>query len=187
MRVAVKLREEHGTQIGVSGMALGVDTWWAQAVLAAGMELWAYVPFPQQPAKWQPADQEEWRRLRALASRVREFGPRYDVRLLHARNDGMLLDAKAVTAVWLPGKKDGGTYSAVRKAGRLRLPVIHLDPRRLRTSLPNTEPAAGADRGVRPDYSGDAPTSSAERTRSDASSSAATSCGWQILPAGGDL
>ncbi|MFG1872057.1 hypothetical protein [Micromonospora arborensis] len=135
-RVAAKLRDEHGTRIGISGMALGVDTWWAHAVLAAGLQLWAYVPFPEQHKRWKPEDQAEWHRLLTLASRVRYFGQRYDVRLLHARNDGMLLDAQAVTAVWLPGKKDGGTYSAVNKARRLRHPVIHLDPQRKRTSLP---------------------------------------------------
>jgi len=42
---AVWLRDERGMKVGITGMALGVDTWWAHAVLAAGLELHAYIPF----------------------------------------------------------------------------------------------------------------------------------------------
>jgi hypothetical protein len=48
-RLAVKLRIEHGTTVGISGMAAGADLWWADAVVRAGLHLHAHVPFPQQP------------------------------------------------------------------------------------------------------------------------------------------
>lgn len=45
-RLALKLRDEHGTATGISGMAVGADLWWADAVVKAGLRLWAHVPFP---------------------------------------------------------------------------------------------------------------------------------------------
>lgn len=126
-RVAVKLHAEHGTRIGVSGMALGVDQDWADAVLAAGMALHAYVPFPQQPDRWSEPAQARWRALLARAADVRYFGDHYDVRLLHERNHGMIRAADVMVAVWRPSKRSGGTWSAVRVIPDA-MPVIHLDP-----------------------------------------------------------
>lgn len=34
-RLAVKLRDQHGMRVGISGMALGSDIWWAQATVFA--------------------------------------------------------------------------------------------------------------------------------------------------------
>lgn len=127
-RVAAKLRDEHGTRVGISGMAIGVDQWWARSVLRAGLELWAYVPFPQQPDPWDDEDRAEWADLIKRAAGVKTFGQSYSVKLLHARNDGMLADADAVVAVHRAAKTTGGTASAVKKATRRRLPIIHLDP-----------------------------------------------------------
>lgn len=140
------LRDEHGTQAGISGMALGADLWWARAVLAAGLELWAYVPFPAQADRW-PADQRaEWQWLLDQATRVRmcsetdPAGRTEAARMLHARNDAMLAASTAVVAVWDPAKTGGGTALAVRKAGRL--PGVHLDPaaRTVRTVRPGGFP-----------------------------------------------
>lgn len=127
-RLAVKLRDTHGTQVVISGMAVGVDQWWAQAALDAGLVLWAYVPFPQQSDRWPDVARTQWRALLDRAARVRQFGDHYDVRWLHARNDGMLTDSRAVVAVHLPDKATGGTASAVRKAERLRMPIIRVNP-----------------------------------------------------------
>ena len=138
-RVAAKLRDEYGTRVGISGMATGVDQWWARSVLRAGLELWAYVPFPQQPDVWDDEDRAEWADLLRQATRVRYFGDLADVAnsanrrrkavmLLHARNGGMLEDADAVVAVHRPSKADGGTANAVKKAKRLGLPIVHVDP-----------------------------------------------------------
>jgi uncharacterized phage-like protein YoqJ len=126
---ARRLRDEYGTHTGISGMASGVDLWWAEALLAAGLNLWAYVPFPQQPDRWPDADRREWRRILDRAQRVRTFGDRYSVRLLHARNHGMLSDSTAVVACWAPHMTTGGTFAAVREAHRRGMPGVWIDPR----------------------------------------------------------
>ncbi|MEV5819268.1 hypothetical protein AB0L22_08845 [Micromonospora haikouensis] len=148
------LRDERGMTIGVTGMALGVDMWWADALARAGMPFVAHIPYPQQPDPWRrnPQAVAEWERLRALADRDREvvYGDlaglaeharkRVAVKLLHRRNDGML-DAVtpdgAVVAAWCPSKRDGGTYSAVSKAHQRRLPVIHINPEARTVTVPS--------------------------------------------------
>jgi hypothetical protein len=127
-RLAVKLRDEYGMTTGISGMALGPDQWWADDVTKAGVKLWAHVPFPQQPDKWKPEDRAEWSRLLGLAADVTTYGSRYDVRLLHARNDGMIEPSAAAIAVRLPWKTGGGTVDAMRKLMALGKPIINVNP-----------------------------------------------------------
>jgi len=115
-RLAVKLRDQHGTQIGISGASMGADTWFARSTVHAGLDLWAYVPFLAQPIRWPAPDQKVWRTLLDRAARTLVLGDGYDVRLLHARNDYMLRDADLMIAVLDPAKTTGGTVSAVKKA-----------------------------------------------------------------------
>lgn len=152
-RGAVWLRDQRGMTTGITGMALGSDLWWADALHRAGVPFAAHIPFPQQPDPWRRRNPEavaEWQRLRALADRDREvvYGDlaglaeharkRVAVKLLHQRNDGMLTGrvhgrqvcapSDAVVGVWRPDKRDGGTYSALVKAHRAGLPVVHINP-----------------------------------------------------------
>ncbi|MFI2663245.1 hypothetical protein [Micromonospora carbonacea] len=147
------LRDERGMTTGITGMALGADMWWADKLHRGGVPFVAHIPFPQQPDRWRRYAPEaavaEWERLRALADRDREvvYGDlaglaeharkRVAVRLLHKRNDGMLSASNAVVAVWCPSKLDGGTHSALTKAHRAGLPVIHINPEARTVTLPS--------------------------------------------------
>lgn len=122
-RCAAWLRE-HGTRTAISGMARGVDVWWADAALTAGLDLWAAIPFEGQAARWPAATRREWERILALAARVRIVGevpadtpPKKRSGLvnglLHQRNDVMLDRAAAVVAVWERGKLDVRYFVAV--------------------------------------------------------------------------
>ena len=134
-RLAGKLRDGHGMTTGISGMSLGTDLWWADAVVRAGLRLHAHLPFPQQPAKWRPEDQAEWWRLLGLATKTLTYGTGYDVGLLHARNRGMIHASSQTVAVWVYGKA-GGTRDALDYAvGRGRRP-IWVDPETRRTIWP---------------------------------------------------
>ena len=134
-RVAKKLRDQHGTQVAISGMALGVDTWWALAALQAGLQLWAHVPYPQQAERWRSEDQAQWRSLLDQATKITQYGDHYDIRLLGQRNRGMLSHCQAVVAGYDRRKTTGGTAHAYREARVLRLPIILLDPHQQRTTL----------------------------------------------------
>lgn len=126
-RLAQKLVAEHGMTVGISGMAIGADTDWCFAVLAAGAQLWAYVPFEQQADKWSISQRDEWHYLRRRASHELVLADRYSVGALHARNDRMLADSHLVIACWDPTKLNGGTASCVQKARRLGKPIIHVN------------------------------------------------------------
>lgn len=128
-RVAAQLAGMHGARHCISGLALGADTWWAVAGLAAGMRLHVYVPFEAQAAKWSGEQQALWRQLRAAASREVLVGGRdYDVRMLHARNDAMLADADLVVALLRSDATSGGTHSTVSKGRHSGRPMLLLDP-----------------------------------------------------------
>ncbi len=143
LRIAAKLRDDHGTTTVVSGLALGWDTDWAQAGLAAGLKLWAHVPFETQADRWPAADRKVWQALREAAWKTTVYGPDpasrgAAVRLLHARNHGMVDVSDAMTCLWVPQKRSGGTWGAVQLIVRRGLPAIHLDPARrtVRRGLP---------------------------------------------------
>lgn len=126
---AVWLRDQCSTVTGLSGMALGVDQWWAQSVLDAGLKLGAYLPCPDQDARWYDTDRKRWAVLLEQADHRHVTAAAYTgPQVLHDRNRHMLAAAAAVLAVWDPGRRAGGTWSAVRTAHRLRLPGVHLDP-----------------------------------------------------------
>lgn len=127
-RIAIKLRDQYGMQVGISGMALGADTWWGYATVFAWCDLWAFIPFPQQPDRWGTADVAAWRELRSRAAHEVVIAGEYSVGALHARNDAMLSNSDLVVAVWDPSKVSGGTASAVAKAQSAGMPMIHLDP-----------------------------------------------------------
>lgn len=151
-KAAVWLRDEAGTQVGVSGLALGFDMDWAEAVLDAGLHLWVAIPFEEQAARWPRKQQARWAKLRAAATRERVVGrvpadlpPRNRSAavnaLLFRRNSTMLDVASAVLTVWEPGRFGGGTAGALLDAANRRLPGVHLDPvnRTVRTQLPTRE------------------------------------------------
>jgi hypothetical protein len=139
--VATKLRTEHGTETAVSGMALEVDTTWAEIALEQGLKLVAAIPFPSQscdpvaPAnqQWTVEQQVVWASLVSQAIAVhmvsdrdpRDFKER--VAMLHKRNDVMLRAAQVVVGVWDEGNLRSGTSSCLRKAYGAGLPIILLN------------------------------------------------------------
>jgi hypothetical protein len=116
----------------LSGMAAGFDLALAAVAFELGVPLHAHIPYLSQPMGWPPAVRAEWVRLRSVAASEVIYGPNpgsrwQAVKLLHARNDG-LLKTDRLLAGWDATKRRGGTWSAIVKAQRLGLAGIHLDP-----------------------------------------------------------
>lgn len=128
LRTLKRLKAFHGVNEVISGMALGADTWWAQAALDLEIPLAAYIPFEAQKDVWPPHAQAIWQDIRSKATREVVVGESFSVRLLHARNDAMIRDADLCVALWKKSTTSGGTYSAVQKIRKLRKPLIVLDP-----------------------------------------------------------
>lgn len=143
-RLAAKLRADHHTQVAISGMAIGADTWWAEAAMGAGLDLWAYVPFWAQPGPWRADQRTQWERLVESAERRLVLGEEYDVRLLHSRNEFMIRDASLLIAVHDPAKTTGGTQSAIAKARAAGSTIVLVNVTARRTTIEN--PAARSAR-----------------------------------------
>lgn len=127
-RLAIKLRDEHGTEVGISGMALGSDIWWAQAVKYAWLDLWAFIPFPQQAERWPAADQALWQEMCGRAAHRLVTAEGYSVAALMQRNTDMIENSDLVIAVYDPTNPNSGTGDTVRKAVAKGLPIIHMHP-----------------------------------------------------------
>jgi hypothetical protein len=126
------LKRECGTTAIVSGMAIGADQIWAQAGLDAGLDLWAFIPFPQQPDVWRDrADRDRWAKLRAAATREKVFADRFSLDAYGERNRGMLDVSQALFSCWQPRRRKGGTYDATVEAVRRGMPGRWLDPSRM--------------------------------------------------------
>lgn len=116
------LREEHPFLVAISGMALGVDTWFAEEALARGIALHAYLPFPEQDARWNAWDQAHYRALLQGAERVIVVSPSpYAAWKMLRRNEAMVADAALGLAVW--DGSPGGTAHCVAKARARGLPL----------------------------------------------------------------
>lgn len=136
-------RDVWGTTVGISGLALGFDTWWAEGILDAGLTLGVYVPFPQQADRWPREDRAAWQRLRDAADPAysRMIAEEASIAALHKRNDEMRNASDAVVTAWKSGTTQGGTWSAVRKAVAVGKPGVWIDPGtlRVRSRLPTRE------------------------------------------------
>lgn len=127
-----------------SGMALGADTVWAMAIVAAKqrhpgrIRFVAEIPTPSQPERWSsPVDRRRWEQLKDQADAVNVYAERYSVRCLHDRNRGMITGSDLLLAVW-NGESTGGTASSVRIAQQQEIRVFQLDPAAIREQLTGT-------------------------------------------------
>jgi hypothetical protein len=143
------LRDTAGMQYGISGMALGFDMDWAEAILDARMKLCVVIPFLAQPDRWSRAQRTRWQKLRAAADREHILGQIPDDltgrrrgavvnRLLFDRNHFMCDHAGALITDWEPGRFGGGTTECLFYASQRTMPGVWLDPvnRKVNLRLP---------------------------------------------------
>lgn len=100
----------------ISGMALGVDTWAAERAVYRKIPFWAYVPFASQADRWEPDQKAHWDWLitRAAVTVLCSTGG-YAAWKFQKRNERMVDDADALAAFYLPGKT-GGTLNCMNYA-----------------------------------------------------------------------
>ncbi|MFE1317195.1 hypothetical protein [Kitasatospora phosalacinea] len=129
---ALLSRYPAGELTGVSCLAPGADTLFADAVLARGARLVAVLPGPSHPGpQATPAERAAFDRLRAAAHRVLVLpAPRLDPAAYAAANARLLQLADRLVAVWDggPGNGPGGTADMVAAARAAGVPVDVLWP-----------------------------------------------------------
>lgn len=120
-----------------SGMALGADTIWAQAILECKsrygerVTFVADIPDQNQSSKWLEESKIMWRDLISHADSIVEYGQdqigRSYSSILNLRNLGMVRSCDYLIAVY-NGDQFGGTANAVRDGKRLLKKIIHIEP-----------------------------------------------------------
>lgn len=120
----------------ISGMALGADTLFAEAVLEckrAGLpiNLVCAVPFTGQEGNWPAKSQERFRGILSRADQVEIVSPgKYSPAKMQVRNEWMVEHAMVVMAVW-DGKQSGGTWNCIQYARQRNRWMVQLHPQGL--------------------------------------------------------
>lgn len=135
-RAIAQWHSESGWVDFISGMALGADTLFAEAVLAcksAGLpiRLVAAVPFAGQEGKWNAGAQTRFREILGVADQVEIVSPGvYSPSKMQVRNEWMVEHAMCVMAVW-DGKQSGGTWNCIQYARKRHRWMVQLHPQNL--------------------------------------------------------
>ena len=112
----------------ISGMALGVDMWFANICVKLGIPFIAAVPFEGQEKMWPQQSQSIYNKLLSKASeRVVVCDGGYSAFKMQVRNEWMCNKADALIAVW--DKTNGGTANCVKYAQSIKKEIIYIDPR----------------------------------------------------------
>lgn len=127
-----RLAAEEGVTDFYTGMALGVDTWAALAVLDLrerdpAVRLHCLLPCEGQESTWPEAAQARYRHILDQADSVAYVRRRYDKTCMLER-DRQLVDHAAFLLAVYNGEKRGGTAATVRYARRAGREVIVIDP-----------------------------------------------------------
>lgn len=132
VRAAIRsyFAQHHPARV-ITGMALGVDQWAAEAALELGVPFTAAVPFQGQEKLWPAPAQARYAQLLTAAAEVVVVSPGgYQPAKMHHRNEWMVDHATALLAVW--DGTPGGTGSCVAYAQRVGRRIARIDPTTLR-------------------------------------------------------
>lgn len=123
-----------------SGMALGADTVWAQAIIAKKMEypnkisLVADIPDMGQPSRWPKPSQDLWTELMKQADMVNTYAQNNTKRsygyILNQRNIGMVDACDILIAIY--DGTPGGTHNAVNYGMKKQKYIHQVHPRTFR-------------------------------------------------------
>ena len=128
----IKALHQAGVKAFFSGMALGVDSWAAQAVLALRKEdpavtLHCVLPCEDQDKRWSPPAQKAYREILVQADSISYVGRQYYSGCMLARNRRLVDSASILLAVY-DGSPSGGTAATVRYAQQQKKEIICIEP-----------------------------------------------------------
>ena len=106
-------------------MAIGFDTWLAEAALKANLNVHAYVPFREQGSKWPSKSRAKYNEILEAAKEVRYINEEYSSKAFLERDRAMIDAADHVYALLSPEVTSGGTFYTVNYAQEQGKPVTN--------------------------------------------------------------
>jgi len=107
----------------VSGLALGWDTWFAEAGFTLDIPVVGYVPFPGQERKWPFQSQVRYRNIVKNCHQVITIEDSFSMKAFQTRNQAMVDIADEIWALYYEDKKWGGTYNCIEYANKQKKPI----------------------------------------------------------------
>ncbi len=120
----------------ISGMALGVDTWFAETVLELRDTLYpqisleAAIPCETQASKWNETQRNRYFNIISRCDKETMLRTHYTANCMQRRNFYMVEHCDFLLAVW--NGAPGGTKSTVKHAEEQNKVIICIDPKNLR-------------------------------------------------------
>lgn len=127
-KIVKELVKNYETTCGLTGLATGVDTWFAQILLKNNIPYIGYIPFPQQPTKWPEPEQQQYQNILKNAQKTKTFGNNYSNKYFFIRNDAMIEDSDLAIIVCKNSKTSGGTYHVKKSCLKYNKPAIIIEP-----------------------------------------------------------
>jgi uncharacterized phage-like protein YoqJ len=116
---------ENKPTVVISGMAIGWDTWLAEAALSNDIELHCYIPFDGQEDRWSKKDQHRYHNIIKQAAFVK-YPPPSNVKQSYLdRNIMMVKEADTVLALFNILQITGGTAHAISYANQLNKKIVN--------------------------------------------------------------
>lgn len=109
----------------ISGMAIGWDTWLAEAALEVGIPVHAYVPFRDQGKKWPPTAFKRYENILDKSERVLYISEEYSNEAFLKRDRAMVDASTNVFALLDPEVTKGGTFYTVNYSKKRGIPVTN--------------------------------------------------------------
>jgi len=134
-----ELVEKEGVLHFITGMALGVDMYAAEAVLSlkkkdARLTLEAAVPCADQAARWSEEMRRRYAHLLSGCDKVTTLQESYTMGCMERRNRYMVEQADFLVAVW--DGSPGGTANTIRYARSMGRSIFVIDPTRPEVAAP---------------------------------------------------
>lgn len=115
----------------ISGMALGIDTLWAELAIENKIPLIAAIPCSGQDLKWPIKSQKTYQDIITHPNCTRNYisDKPYNSTCMQKRNEWMVDNCNLLIAVW--DGTSGGTANCVNYAKSVNKPIIYINPKEL--------------------------------------------------------
>lgn len=123
-----KFLSENQIQQAISGMAIGVDTLFAETILEHNISLIAAIPFLGQEKRWPNESQERYRKIlkNPLVKSVVVCEGEYANWKMQKRNEYIVDNCDLLIAVWNGTK--GGTFNTIKYARSVNRKIEYIQP-----------------------------------------------------------